>query len=266
MLAAVSFGTFALLDLTPGDAAQTLIGESASADELARLRHELGLDLSLFDRYGRFAAAAVLHQDLGRSVISGRPVAPMVGERFRYTLTLALAASALALAIGVTAGTVAAARPGGLADLAVMAGAAAGLAVPSFWLALMLILVFAVRLRWLPVLGDGSGAHLIMPAVSLSLPTAAVFARLVRASLLDIKGADFVRTAAGKGLPKGRIWRDHIGRNSLVPLVTMFGLNLGHLLGGTFIIETAFSGLAWAASSCGPCWSGITRSSSPRYC
>jgi len=137
-------------------------------------------------------------------------------------------------------GIVAVARPGGHLDLMIMAATTLGLSLPTFWVALLLIMLFSLRLGWLPVVGAGSPAHLILPATCLALPTTAVVARLMRASLLDVKGADYVRTAYAKGLPSHQVWRDHILRTGLIPVITLLGLYLGHLLGGTFIIETIF--------------------------
>ena len=241
VLLVVSFVTFVLLDLAPGDAAQTLVGESASAGELAKVRHEMGLDAPLLVRYARFAGAAVLHGDLGRSLISGRQVSELIMERFPNTVALALAAMALALLFGSLVGLAAAARPGGFLDFAVMGATGLGLSLPSFWVAMLLIMFLSLRLHWLPVVGAGGADHLVLPALSLALPTTAVIGRLMRSSLLDVKGADYVRVACGKGLTPGQVWRRHIVRNGLTPVVTVMGLHLGHLLGGTFVIETIFA-------------------------
>lgn len=239
VLLGVSFGTFALLELAPGDAADTLVGETGTAAQRDELRARLGLDAPLPARYASFLAGA-LRGDLGRSAISGRPVGGLLAERFGYTLALALVAMGLALAVGGLAGAAAAARPGSAFDLATMGLITLGQAVPSFWAALLLILVFGLTLRWLPIMGAGSPRHMIMPAVALALPAAAVVARLVRASLLDVRGADYVRTAHAKGLGPAAVWRRHLLPNSLVPVLTMVGLHLGHLLGGAFVIESLF--------------------------
>ncbi len=239
VLLAVSAFTFALLELAPGDAADTLIGETATSEQLDTLRARLGLDAPLPLRYARFLAGA-LQGDLGVSVISGRPVAGMLVERFSYTLLLAVAAMVLAVGLGGLAGMAAAARPHGFFDLLVMALITLGQAIPTFWLALMLILVFGLTLGWLPIVGAGTPRHLVLPAVALALPVAAVVARLMRSSLLDVKGADYVRTAHAKGLGVARVWQRHLLPNSLVPVLTMIGLSLGHMLGGAFVVETLF--------------------------
>ncbi|MCC6169981.1 MAG: ABC transporter permease [Caldilineaceae bacterium] len=240
VLLAVSAITFFLLSAAPGDAASTLAGETASQAQMAALRADLGLDQSLLVRYANFLRELVTTGSLGTSLVSGRPVAALLAERLPYTILLALVATALAAGAGMAVGILAGTRPGTLADTALMAFVNLGLALPTFWVALLLILFFSLRLRWLPVVGAGTPLHLVLPAVTLALPTAAVVARLMRSSLIDVIGADFVRTAAGKGLPKGLVLRRHILRNSLIPVITILGMHLGYLLGGAFIVETVF--------------------------
>ncbi|NCC35400.1 MAG: ABC transporter permease, partial [Chloroflexia bacterium] len=218
----------------------TLVGETASAEQMAAIRSSMGLDLPLLVRYSNFLTAAVFEGDLGRSVISGRPVGMLVAERFKYTFVLAVTAMSVAVAVGGLAGAVAAARPRGWFDLLVMGFMTLGQALPTFWIALLMILVFGLHLRWLPVLGAGTPQHLILPTVALALPAAAVVARLVRASLLDVKGADYVRTARAKGLGPATVWGRHLLPNSLMPVITLIGLYLGQMLGGAFVIETIF--------------------------
>lgn len=241
ILAAVSFLVFAVLDVVPGDVAQTLAGDLASAERLAEVRRQLGLDQPLPARYLRFVEGMVLRGDLGESAISGRPVRELLADRFGATVTLALAALLLAMGVGIAAGLIAAWRSGGYVDLAVMTAATLGESLPSFWVALLLIQVFALWLGWLPVFGAGGIFHLVLPAVSLALPAIALIARLVRGCVLDVKGADYVRTARAKGLTGMLVWRDHIFRNAVLPVVTLLGLYLGHLLGGAFIVETIFA-------------------------
>ncbi len=240
VLVAVSFITFAALASAPGDAADTLAGDSGSREQVAELRAEMGLDGPLLARYGTFAWGVVARGDLGKSLISGRPVAGLLAERFPYTVLLALAAITLATTAGMTIGAIAALRSGTLIDLGIMGLTGLGMAVPSFWSGLLLILVFSLKLDWLPVVGAGSAQHLILPAVTLALPTTAVIARLMRSGLLETLGSDYVRTAHAKGLPRGEVLRRHVLRNSLLPVVTLLGLYLGHLLGGSFIVESIF--------------------------
>jgi ABC-type dipeptide/oligopeptide/nickel transport system permease component len=241
VLVVVSFLTFGMLELAPGDAALTVAGDGASAEQLAAVRHQMGLDASMPVRYLRFMEGVVTRGDLGKSLISGRGVAGLLAERFLLTVELALLATLGALALGLAAGLVAAARPGGHLDFAFMAITGLGISLPVYWVALLLMLIFALWLHWLPAVGAGRPAHLVLPAITLALPTAAAVARLVRASVLDVKHADYVRTATAKGLPAAALWRRHIVRNGLIPVVTMLGLQLGHLLGGTFIVETLFA-------------------------
>lgn len=240
VLLAVSFITFVALTAAPGDAAQAMVGDSASAEQIEVLRQSLGLDLPLFTRYEHFLENLVLRGDLGRSLVSGRPVIDLILERLPYTVALALTAGLAATIAGVLIGTAAALRQGTLLDVGIMGGTALGLALPSFWVALLLIMVFSLKLRLLPVVGAGSIRHIVLPALTLALPTAAVVARLTRSSLLDTLGADYVRTARGKGLPQRHVIGVHAMRNSLIPLLAVLGLQLGHLLAGSFVVETIF--------------------------
>lgn len=239
VLLAVSFITFVALATAPGDAAVAAAGDSATHEQMTLLRQSMGLDLPLFVRYQAYLGG-VLQGDLGRSLIGQRAVGQLLLERLPYTLLLALAASTLALLLGGLLGTLAALRAGGWLDTVLMGGVAVGLAVPVFWSALLLIMLFSLKLHWLPVVGAGSWRHLILPTVVLAIPTAAIMARLVRSSLLDVFGADYVRTAHAKGLRPRRVLSAHVLRNSLLPVLTVLGLQLGHLLGGAVVVETIF--------------------------
>ena len=239
VLLIASLVAFAILDAAPGDAALRLVGDTASQAQLDALRAELGLDQPLLVRYARFIAGA-LHGDLGVSLMNGRPVVQLVGERFGYTFLLAITATLVAVMIGVPVGIFAARRRGSLLDLLVMATMALGISFPSFGLAIFLTGIFSVWLHWLPVVGGGTPAHLVLPTVSLALPMLALVARLSRSGVLDAAQAQYVLTARAKGLPVDYVWRKHILRNGLVPVVTVVGLHFGHLLGGTFVIETLF--------------------------
>ena len=240
-LLAVSVVTFVALTTVPGDAAQSVAGESASRQQLTELRREMGLDQPLPARYAAFLGGLLLRADLGRSLVSGRPVAGLLAERLPFTLALAVAAICLAMLAGAATGIWAARRAGSWSDSLTMAAATLGLGIPTFWSALLLIMLFSLRLRWLPVTGAGSVAHVVLPSVVLALPVAAVVARLVRAGILETISADFVRTAHGKGLSAGQVvWR-HVIRNGLIPVTTVLGLHLGHLLGGAFVVETIFA-------------------------
>jgi ABC-type dipeptide/oligopeptide/nickel transport system permease component len=239
VLLAVTAVTFFALTTAPGDAAAGLIGDTASPEQLARLRAELGLDRPALARYVDFVAGLAVG-NLGHSLMSGRPVTGLLLERLPPTILLALTAMLAATGIGTLAGLLAAQRAGSWFDTGVMSLVNIGLALPTFWVALLLILLFSLRLHWLPVVGAGTPAHLVLPAVTLALPTIAVVARLVRSALLDVLGADYVRTAHAKGLPAHQVLRRHVLRNALIPVLTVLGMHLGHLLGGAFIVETVF--------------------------
>jgi peptide/nickel transport system permease protein len=239
-LAVISLVTFVALMSTPGDTASALVGETASAEQLQAVRAEMGLDQPLIVRYGSFLANLLLRGDLGRSLISRRPVTELILERLPYTLVLAIAAIALAAILGGLVGGAAAARAGTGWDTLLMSGAALSLALPTFWSALLFIMFFALYLHWLPVVGAESWQHLVLPTITLALPTAAAVARLMRSSLLDVSKSDYVRTAHAKGLSPRQVWHGHVVRNSLIPVVTMLGLSLGYLIGGAFVVETIF--------------------------
>lgn len=239
VLLLASLVAFVILNAAPGDAAQAMIGESASAEQLQALREQLGLDQPLHIRYLRYLSSAV-RGDLGESLVSGRPVTAVIGERFVHTLVLACVATLLAACMGILIGTAAATRRGSWLDLTLMGLASVGLAAPSFGLAMLLTLVFSLKLRLFPVAGGGTPAHLVLPAITLALPLLAVVARITRASLLDAADADYVLTAHGKGQRPRKIWNRHILRNALIPVTTMIGLHFGHLLGGAFVVETIF--------------------------
>lgn len=240
VLLIVSFVIFAALDVTPGDAAEALVGESASQEQLDALRQEMGLDEPLVPRYLNFLSSLLLRGDLGQSLVNGRNVSTLLAERLPYSLLLAFTAMALATLGGMAIGTAAALRAGSLVDTAIMGGTAIGLAVPTFWSALLFVMLFALRLRWLPVVGAGTPKHLVLPAITLALPTMAVVGRIMRGSILDELSADYVRTAHAKGLAPRRVLSRHVVRNSLIPLVMLLGLYLGRLLGGAFIVETVY--------------------------
>lgn len=239
VLILASLVAYTILDFAPGDAAQSLIGETASAEQIQALRAEMGLDRPFLARYLDYLSRAA-RGDLGESLISGRPVTELIGERFVSTLLLASAAMLLASIFGVLLGIFTAARQGSPADIGLMALTSLGMALPGFGIAMLMTLVFSLKLRLFPVAGGGSFAHLVLPAVTLALPLLAVVARLSRSSLLDIARSEFVLALRAKGIPRRLVWRKHILRNALVPVITMICLNFGHMLGGVFVIETIY--------------------------
>lgn len=240
VLLAVSVLVFLMSHLTPGDPATIMLGENASAADVERLRHQLGLDRPLAVQYGRYIAG-VVRGDLGRSIRSGQPVALEIWERFPPTLQLTLAAMAIAAVAGVLFGALAATSRSGAAEAALMSTSLVGISMPSFWLGLLLILLFGLVLHWLPIAGAGDWRALVLPAVTLGAQGAAVLARLTRASLLEVLPSDFVRTARAKGVAGTRVLFRHALRNALIPVVTVMGLQFGALLGGAVIVESVFA-------------------------
>jgi len=240
ILIGVSIVSFLMVHLVPGDPVRIMLGHSPSATNPAVLRHELGLDLPLPVQYLRYVDNA-LHGDLGTSIRSGRPVVDEITDRFPATLQLTSVAMVLAIVLGVSIGTVAAATSSRVLNGALMFGATLGVSLPTFFVGLLLIDFFALQLRWLPVLSGSSPSGLVMPAVTLALPAAAVLARVTRASLVDVLGQDYIRTARAKGLTHGRIVRSHALRNGLIVVLTIVGLQFGGLMAGSVIVESVFA-------------------------
>jgi len=246
-LVAATMIIFLIMEILPGDPAAIILGVGAQPDTLAALRAELGLDLPVGTRYGRWVLGLVTG-DLGQSYTYSVPVSELIGERIWVSLPLALIAMALTVVIAIPAGVFAASRRGKLADTGVAALAQIGIAIPNFWFAMLLILVFAVSLGWAPAGGfagwdEGPGAalrSLALPAIALALPQAAILTRVTRSSVLETLGEDYVRTARAKGLSwTAALWR-HAVRNALIPVVTIMGLQFSFLLAGTIIIENVF--------------------------
>lgn len=247
-LLAASLVVFAVLQVLPGDPAAIILGTGARPDTLAALRHQLGLDAPLALRYLHWLGG-LLTGNLGVSYTYSVPVRELVGERVMVSLPLAIFAILLSTGIAIPVGVFAAARRGRAADAAMMGAAQVGVAIPNFWLGLLLILAFAIRLPWLPANGFpgwGGGIWpglraLILPALALGLPQGAILARVTRAAVIETLGEDFVRTARAKGLTRrAALWR-HAVPNALVPVVTLIGLQFSFLLAGTVIIENVFT-------------------------
>ncbi len=238
---------FLVLEVLPGDPALVMLGINADSDTLQALRAEMGLDRPLLERYADWLIDLV-QGHLGTSVTYDVPVSDLIGERIAVSLPLALLAILLSTAIAIPVGVVAAAHHGRLLDTTVMGVAQLGVAVPNFWLAILLILVFSVGLRWLPAGGfagwdAGVGPamlSLLLPAISLALPQAAILARVTRSSVLEVLREDYVRSARAKGLSQGQALWHHALRNALIPVVTILGLQFSFLLAGTIIIENVF--------------------------
>ncbi|MHB1415276.1 MAG: ABC transporter permease [Chloroflexota bacterium] len=244
----VSTVVFLLLRLAPGDPTEMLLGPDATPERAAELRQSLGLELPLPVQWGIWFGN-VLHGDLGYSIFLGRPVTQAIWERAEPTLMLTLMALAMSATLGLSLGVLAAVRHGGWADIIAMIVSLAGISMPTFWIGLNLILVFAVILGLLPVAGykplsDGlwqNVRYLILPAITLGLYDAALLARMTRSVMLEVLREDYVRTARSKGLFERRVILGHALRNALVPLVTIIGLTFASLIGGALITETVFN-------------------------
>ena len=246
-LVVASLVIFFVIEVAPGDPASFMLGVNAQPDTLAALRAELGLDQPKLQRYFAWVGGLVTG-DFGTSYTYRTPVSQMIGDRLWISLPLALYALALSTLVAFPAGIFAASRRGGAGDIGVMGATQLGVAIPNFWFAMMLVLIFAINLRWFSARGFigwdkgfWAGMHaLTLPAIALALPQAAILARVMRSSLLDVLGEDYMRTARAKGLTaRAALWR-HGLRNALIPVLTIIGLQFSFLLAGSIIIEQVF--------------------------
>lgn len=240
VLVGVSVVVFVAIRLIPGDPAQLMAGQAATQEVVQQIRQSLGLDQPLPVQYLYFLRN-VVRGDLGRSLFNGAPVAEELAQRFPRTVRLALASMAVASLIGIPAGILAATRRSTWVDTAVMLVALAGVSVPVFWLGLNLILLFSVRLQWLPSFGYETWRHLVLPSLTLGAASTAIVARMTRSAMLEVLGQDYVRTARAKGLAERVVVNRHALRNALIPVVTVLGLQLGTLLSGAVLTETVFA-------------------------
>lgn len=252
--------TFGLLLLIPGDPAAVLLGQEATPEGIASLRRALGLDDPWYVRLGSYIAN-LLQGDMGRSIFQNAPVSEIILGRLGATVELAVVALLMSVVLGVVLGVVAAIRQGGVIDALAMLFAQLGISMPVYWLALLLMLAFAVQLGWLPAIGRGeplvwaigqalignpgplwdSLTHIALPALSLALNSAAVISRLVRTSMLEVLNEDFIRTAKAKGIRRRAVVWKHGLRNALLPVLSVIGLRFGALLGGAILTETIFA-------------------------
>jgi peptide/nickel transport system permease protein len=243
---------FTVLDVLPGNAAEVMLGASATPESVAALSARLGLDRPALVRYGDWMKGLATGE-LGTSIAYDAPIAQLIGERLAVTVPLALLAMLLTTAVAFVLGLYAAARHGRSGDGVIMVASQVGIAIPSFWFAILLIWLFAVKLRWFQAGGfpgwsadDGGGAGLalralVLPAVAIAVVQASILARIVRSAVLDVLREDFVRTARAKGQsPRGVLW-GHVLRNAMVPVITVMGLQFASLLAGTVVIEQVFS-------------------------
>jgi len=250
-LIGVSLLTFLFIRLIPGDAIAARLGTSTALDpaELASLRAYFGIDQPLHVQYWNWLTS-LLRGDFGYSIRTGRPVLVEIAERLPATLELAAAATLIAVAIGLPLGLLSAMRPNSRVDMAARIGGLVGLSLPSFWLGTLIIVLFSLYLRWLPNTGGyvdfvrdplGNLALLLFPAITLGVALAAATMRMTRSAMLDVLGADYVRTAAAKGLAPPLIVRRHVLKNGLIVVVTLLGIQVGQLLGGAVVVEEIFS-------------------------
>ena len=250
-LLAASAIVFVVLELLPGDAAEVILGDSATPQSLAALRAKLGLDQPALQRYAHWLGG-LLRGQTAASISYGSPTGELIIERLRVTLPLAILAMSVAIVLALALGLYAASRHNRMGDVGVMAASQIGIAIPNFWFAILLIMVFAVKLQWISAGGfagwseeDGGGLWeglkaLLLPAVALAMVQAAVLARVTRSALLDVVREDFVRTARAKGLSRRQaLWR-HVLRNAMLPVLTVMGLQFANLLSGTIVVETVF--------------------------
>ena len=231
---------FSLIHLVPGDPVRAMLGDSASQSDIAEMRARLGLDRPLYIQYGHFMKGAVMG-DLGTSLRTNQPVATLILDRIPATFELALASMVASLVIAVPLGIIAAVKRGTAVDHAATTLALIGMSIPNFWLGPLLAIVFSVELGWLPVSGRGSFANLVLPAITLGAPLAAITARMTRASLIEELGELYVLAARARGVSRTRAVLKHAFRNSLIPIVTVLGLQFGSVLTGAVITETIFA-------------------------
>jgi peptide/nickel transport system permease protein len=250
VLLGVSIVVFAVLHLSPGDPAEIMLGPQATHDDITRLRTELGLDEPLHVQYARWMGR-VLQGDLGRSLWMKRPVLGEVLRRFQATVVLAASALLLSTLGGIALGVLSAARRNSLIDRLSALASLFGASMPSFWLGIVLMVIFALWLGWLPASGmfapyGGGGAgdllsHLVLPTITLAAASLTIIARLTRSTMLEVLGQDYVRTARAKGVRESFVVVRHALRNALIPTVTVVGVQAGYLLGGAVLTETVFA-------------------------
>lgn len=239
-LIGVSIVVFLMMRWLPGDPALQAAGPEATGEQVERIRRDMGLDQPLITQYVNWVKDA-FQGDFGNSTVSRAPALEEVLGRFPATLELTMVSIVIATIIGIVAGVISAVNHNKLIDRLSMVGALIGVCTPSFWLAMMLMLLFGVKLGWLPPLGSGSWKHLILPSITLGTGAAAIVARVTRSSTLDVMGQDYVRTARAKGLSEAAVIGRHVLKSALVPVSTVVGLEFGGLLAGSVVTETVFA-------------------------
>jgi peptide/nickel transport system permease protein len=232
--------TFAIIHLVPGDPVIAMLGETAAPADIVGMRRQLGLDRPLLAQYASYLGGLAVG-DLGESISYRKPVARLIAERFPATIELAAAGMLVAILLAFPLGLIAGSNPGGAGDLSAMGFAIVGISVPHIYLGPLLMILFSLDLRWLPLTGRGGIAHLVLPAITLGTALAAILARMLRQSLIRVRESDYMRTALSKGLSARAALFRHGLKNALTSVVTIIGLQMGALLSGTLITEIIFS-------------------------
>ncbi|MDO9068892.1 MAG: ABC transporter permease [Deltaproteobacteria bacterium] len=240
VLFVTAFLVFAALHIAPGDPVDVIVGPIAPESVRDRVRTQLGLDKPLPVQFLIYMSS-IVRGNLGQSILNKRPVLEIIKEKLPITAQLGLAAFIIAYVLSIPLGIIAAVNRGGFFDWFSMVLALIGVSMPGFWLGLLLLYVFAVHLKWLPPTGYASPKHLILPAIALGLPQVGRIARITRSSLLEVIGQDYIRTARAKGLGERVVVLRHALRNSLIPIISLMGLDLGYIIGGAVVIESVFA-------------------------
>lgn len=241
VLLGVAFVVFALLELAPGDPVTLLLGETPNPEDAARLRAELGLDQPFLVRFFEYIKNIVLYFDFGNSYQTGRPVLEACLERYPTTLTLAVLGTSMIFLIGLPFGIISALKRYSIVDVICSIFAMIGAAMPRFWLGLLFILAFSLRLKIFPATGFSTPMHWVLPALTIGIGGCASFLRTTRSSMLDVIRQDYIRTARAKGQTEGKIVSHHMLRNALLPIITVIGIEFGQMLGGAMVTEVVFS-------------------------
>ncbi len=236
----VTFIIFTIMNLTPGDPAMMILGEGAKPEEYAALREEMGLNDPFFVRYARYVWDAV-HGDFGRSYRTNIPVFQEIAARLPYTLCMAVFSTILAVMVGIPIGVLSAVKQYTLSDNVAIGASLLFTSMPTFWFAMMLVLLFSLKLKWLPSLGVDTWKHFILPSLAMAASTTASLLRMTRSTMLEVIRQDYIRTARAKGAKESQVVFGHALRNALLPVVTVIGVNFGMALGGTIVVEQVFA-------------------------
>lgn len=240
VLIIMSLFVFMIFYFAPGDPVSRIAGPNATPEVYESIKKKYGLDQPFIVQYLRFAKS-VIEGDLGISILQERPVIEMIRERLPVTLQIGLLGFLVTFAIAIPAGVIAAVKKNTAVDYLCMTGSLVGIAIPTFWLGMLLLYVFAYKLRWFPISGDGTARQLVLPSFAIGLTNAAITARMVRSSMLEILKQDYVRTARSKGLSEKIVVYRHALKNALIPVITLMGLRLGWIIGGSVALEIIFS-------------------------